>query len=67
VAPSRARRLRIDQERSPLYSDQPPAKIAALVEAAGLTEPGVELLTDEVLWGGPQARPRYALSATKPR
>ncbi len=47
----------------PLFSDQPATKIAALVKAAGFADPILELLTDEVLWGGPQERPRYALSA----
>jgi ubiquinone/menaquinone biosynthesis C-methylase UbiE len=42
------------------------AEVAPAVEASGLVNPFVELLTDEVLWGGPQARERYALSARKP-
>jgi ubiquinone/menaquinone biosynthesis C-methylase UbiE len=42
------------------------ADIALLVETSGLADPFVELLTDEVLWGGPQERERYALSARKP-
>src|SRR5215212_4838961 len=43
----------------PLFSGQPATKIAALVEAAGLADPVIELLADAVLWGGPQERPRY--------
>ena len=42
------------------------AEIAPLVKASGLADPFIELLTDEVLWGGPQERERYALSARKP-
>jgi ubiquinone/menaquinone biosynthesis C-methylase UbiE len=50
----------------PLVSGQPVTKIIPLVEAAGLTDPSVEPLTDEVLWGGPAENPRYALAARKP-
>ena len=51
----------------PLFSDQPAAKIAALVVAAGLADAVVEPLTDDVLFGGPAERERYALLARKPR
>jgi ubiquinone/menaquinone biosynthesis C-methylase UbiE len=50
----------------PLFSGRPAPEIAALVEATGLVDPSVEHLTNQVLWGGPQERPRYALSARKP-
>jgi ubiquinone/menaquinone biosynthesis C-methylase UbiE len=50
----------------PLINGRPAAEIAELVEAAGLADPFVEPLTDEVLWGGPKERERYALSASKP-
>ena len=51
----------------PLFSGRPAAEIAPLVEAAGLADPVVEPLTDEVLFGGPSERERYALLARKPR
>ena len=50
----------------PLFSGRPAAEIASLVEAAGWADLVVEPLTDEVLWGGPSERQRYALSARKP-
>jgi ubiquinone/menaquinone biosynthesis C-methylase UbiE len=50
----------------PLVSGRPATEITPLVEAAGLADPVVEPLTDEVLWGGPGENPRYALSAQKP-
>jgi ubiquinone/menaquinone biosynthesis C-methylase UbiE len=49
----------------PLFSDQPAARVAALVAAAGFADPLVEPLTDQVLWGEPPERQRYALSAAK--
>jgi hypothetical protein len=47
-----------------LYSTA--ADVTPLVEATGLAELGVELLTDEALWGEPPENARYALSARKP-
>jgi hypothetical protein len=44
----------------PLCSDQPAAKIAALVEAAAFADPIIEPLLDQVLWDGPHERPRDA-------
>jgi ubiquinone/menaquinone biosynthesis C-methylase UbiE len=51
----------------PLFSEQPAERIATLVEAAGLVDAVIEPLTNDVLFGGPSVRPRYALSARKPR
>jgi hypothetical protein len=50
----------------PLFSGRPAAEIAPLVEAAGWADLVVEPLPDEVLWGGPSERQRFALSARKP-
>jgi ubiquinone/menaquinone biosynthesis C-methylase UbiE len=51
----------------PLFSGQSAAKIAAVVEAAGFTDPVVEPMTDTVLFGTVLEQQRYALLARKPQ
>lgn len=53
-------------DKLPLYGGRDAATLSDLVTDTGFVDPAVELLNDQVLWGEPVDRDRYALHAYRP-